>query len=132
MSQHDTVTIRCWTFTGETALEDMVLGVDERAVRDGINQLSSDDFDACLAIVTCRMGVNTYAHLSQVVGHYKGDPNGIWDRSRGAGAPEGNAYEIKPISRIHRVPDALIGPDSPDGIAASHRVAVMHYLLDMG
>ena len=37
--------------TGETALEDMVLGVDERAVRDGINVLSSDDFDACLAIV---------------------------------------------------------------------------------
>jgi len=26
----------------------------------------------------------------------------------------------------------LIGPDSPEGIAVSHRVAVMHYLLDMG
>ena len=25
----------------------------------------------------------------------------------------------------------LIGPDSPEGIAVSHRVAVMHYLLDM-
>ena len=51
MSQHDAVTIRCWQLTGETALEDMVLGVDERAVRDGVNVLSSDDFDACLAIV---------------------------------------------------------------------------------
>ena len=40
MSQHDAVTIRCWQLTGETALEDMVLGVDERAVRDGINVLS--------------------------------------------------------------------------------------------
>ena len=63
---------------------------------------------------------------------YKGDADGIWDRSQGGGAPEGSAYEIKPISRIHRVPDALIGPESPEGIAVSHRVAVMHYLLDMG
>ena len=115
MSQHDAVTIRCWQLTGETALEDMVLGVDERAVRDVINVLTSDDFDACLAIVVCRIGPNFYAHLSQVAGHYKGDASGIWDRSRGTGTPE-----------------ALIGPDSPEGIAVSHRVAVMHYLLDMG
>ena len=132
MSQHDAVTIRCWQLIGETALEDMVLGVDERAVRDGNNVLSSDDFDACLAIVICRMGPNVYAHLSQVAGHYKGDANRIWDHSRGGGAPEGSAYEIKPITRIHRVPDALIGPNCSEGIAESHRVAVMHYLLDMG
>ena len=65
-------------------------------------------------------------------GHYKGDASGIWDRSRGTGAPEGTAYEIKPITRIHRVPKAWIGPDSPEGIALSHRVAVMHCLLDKG
>ena len=99
----------------------MVLGVDERAVRDGINVLSSDDFDACLAIVVCRIGPNFYAHLSQVAGHYKGDASGIWDRSRSSGAPEGTAYEIKPLTRIHRVPEALIGPDSPEGIALSHQ-----------
>ena len=110
----------------------MVLGVDERAVRDGINVLSSDDFDACLAIVVCRMGPNFYAHLSQLAGLYKGDASGIWGRSRGCGAPEGTAYEIKPVTRIHRVPEALIGPDSPEAIAVSIRVAVMHYLLDMG
>ena len=110
----------------------MVLGIDERAVRDGNNVLSSEDFDACLAIVVCRVGLNSFAHLSQVVGHYKGDATGIWDCSRGEGAPAGSAYEIRPITRIHRVPDALIGPQSPDGIAVSHRVAVMHYLLDMG
>ena len=69
---------------------------------------------------------------SQVAGHYKGDASGIWKRSRGNGAPEGTAYEIKPITRIHRVPEALIGPESPEGIAVFHRVAVMHYLLDMG
>ena len=46
MSQHDTVTIRGWQLTDETVLEDMVLGVDECAVRNGFNVLSSDDFDA--------------------------------------------------------------------------------------
>ena len=134
MSQHDAVTIRCWQLTGETVLEDMVLGVDERAVRDGINVLSSDDFDACPAIVVCRMGPISMRTSPQVAGHYKGDASGIWDRSRGSGAPEGTAYEIKPLTRIHCVPAALIGPDSPEGIALSHRVpvAVMHYLLDMG
>ena len=100
----------------------MVLGVDECAVRDGINVLTSDDFDACLAIVVCRIGPNFYAHLSQVAGHYKGDASGIWDRSRGNGAPEGTAYEIKPLTRIHGVTEALIGPDSPEGIAVSHRM----------
>ena len=53
MSQNDAFTIRCWQLTGETALEDIVLGVNERAVREGINVLWSDDFDACLAIVVC-------------------------------------------------------------------------------
>ena len=119
MSQRVTVTIRCWQLTAKTALEEMGLDVDERAVRDGIN-------------VVCRIGPNCYAHLSQVAGHYKGDASGIWDRSRGNGAPEGMAYEIKPLTSIHRVPEALIGPDSPEGIAVSHRVAVMHYLPDMG
>ena len=132
MGQHDAVTIRCWQLTGETALEDMVLGVDELAVRDGINVLSSDDFDACLAIVVCRMGPNFYAHLSQVAGHHMADVSWIWDRSRGNGAPEGTAYEIKPVTSIKHVFEALIGPDSPKGIAVSNRVAVMHYLLDMG
>ena len=131
MSQHDAVTIRCWQLTGETTLEDLVLDVDQRAVRDGINLLSSDDFDACLAIVLCHMGPNFYAHLSQVAGHYKGDASGIWDRIRDTGAPERTAYEIKPLTRIHRVPEALIGPDSPEAIAVSHRVAVMHCLLEM-
>ena len=55
MSQHDALTIRCWQLTGEMALEDMVLDVNERAVRDVINVLSSDDFAACLVIEVCRM-----------------------------------------------------------------------------
>ena len=77
------------------------------------------------------MGPNFYAHLSQVAGHYKGDASGIWDRSRESGAPEGTAYEIKPVTPIHRVPEALIGPAFAEGIAVSHRFAVMHSLLDM-
>ncbi len=110
----------------------MVLGVDERAVRDWSNVLSSDNFDAFLTIVVCRMGTNFNAHLSQVAGHHKGDASGILDRRCGNGAPEGTAYEIKPVPCIHRVPEALIVPDSPEGIAVFHRVAVKHFLLDMG
>ena len=93
--------------------------------------LSSDVFDACLAIVVCRIRPNFYVHLPQMAGHYKGDASGIWDRTRGTCAPDGTAYEIKPVSRIHCASEALIGPDSPEGIAVSHRVAFMHYLLDM-
>ena len=96
MSQYDAVTIRCWRFAGETALEDMVLDVDERTVRDEINVLSSDDFDACLAIVVSHWP-NVYAHLSQVAGHYKGAASGFCDCSRRIGFPEGTAYEIKPL-----------------------------------
>ena len=44
----------------------------------------------------------------------------------GETALDGMAYEIKPVTRIHRVPEALIGPDSPEGIAVSHRVDLMH------
>ena len=73
-------------------------------------------------------GAHFYARLSQVAGLYKGDASGIWDRSRGSGASEGTAYEIKPVTRIHRVPEELIGLDSPEGIAVSHQVAITHYL----
>ena len=132
MSQHREVSIHCWELTGDQALEDMVLGIDERAVRGNRITLSSEEFDASLALVVCRIGSNTFAHLAQAVGLYKGDASKIWDQSRGSGPPEGPAYEIKCISRIHRVPDELLGPDDPDGVALSHRVALMHYLLDMG
>ena len=47
------INVRCWSYHGEGALEDLVLGIDERAVRDASNQLSSDEFDECLAIVFC-------------------------------------------------------------------------------
>ena len=67
-----------------------------------------------------------------MAGPYKCDASGIWDRSRGYGALGGPAYEIKPDTRIHRVPEALIGPHSPEGIAVSHQVAITQYLLDMG
>ena len=50
----------------------------------------------------------------------------------GADHPPGHTYEIKAISRIHRVPDELAGPMNDHGIADHYRVAVLHYLLDMG
>jgi hypothetical protein len=126
------INIRSWRYVGETALEDMILGMDECAVRDSNNVVSSDEFYECIAIVVCQMGANIFAHAAQLSGHYKGDTTGIWDCSRGVGPPAGHSYEIKVISRIHRVPDELAGPINHHGIADHYRVAVLHYLLDMG
>ena len=126
------INIRSWLYEGDSCLEDMVLGVEEKADRDGANHLSSEEFDSCLGIVVCRIGTNTFANLVQVVGHYRGEASLVWDRSRGEGPPAGETYEIKVLSRIHRVPDAVTGPLSDTGIHPDHRAAVLHYLLDMG
>lgn len=126
------INIRCWQHKGSSPLEDLVLGIDERVVMDSSNTLSSDEFDACIAIVFCKTECNTYAHLAQVVGLYKGDPAIIWDVSPNQSSRNGQAYEIKPISHIHRIPDAVAMPLEDMGFAFSQRMAVMHYLLDMG
>ena len=94
------ITVRSWLYEGSCALENIVLGMEERAVRDGGNHLSTDEFDACLAIVVCRIGSNTFAHLGQIVGLYRGDARQIWDRSKDCGPPEGETYEMKPLTRI--------------------------------
>lgn len=126
------INIRSWRYVGQTALEDMVLGMDECAIRDTYNIVSSDEFDECIAIVVCQIGENIFAHAAQICGHYKGETANVWDCSRGAGPPHGHTYEMKAISRIHRVPDQLAGPINDHGIADHYRVAVLHYLLDMG
>ncbi len=59
------ITACSWLYDGSYALENMVLGIEERAVRDGSNHISTDEFDACLAIVICRIGLNTFAHLDR-------------------------------------------------------------------
>ncbi len=79
------ITVRSWLYEGSCALENMVLGMEERAVRDSINQLSTDEFDACLAIIVCRSGANTFAHLGQIVGHYRGDLSRSGTAARMAG-----------------------------------------------
>ena len=56
----------------------------------------------------------------------------VWDRSGGAETPPGHTYEIKSVSRIHRVTNNIAVPMTDHGIAGHYRVAVMHYLLDMG
>ena len=86
------ITVRSWPYEGSDALENMVLGMEERAVRDSFNQLSTDEFDACLAIVVCRSEANTFAHLGQIVGLYRGDAQQIWDRSTDGGPTEGETY----------------------------------------
>ena len=79
------INIRSWLYEGDSCLEEMVLGVEEKAVRDGANHLSSEEFDSCLGIVVCRIGTNTFANLVQVLGHYRGETSLVWDRSRGEG-----------------------------------------------
>ena len=132
MKPSSQINIRSWRYVGTTALEDMILGMDECAVRDTHNVVSSDEFYECIAIIVCQMGDNIFAHAAQISGHYKGEASDVWDYSRGGGPPPGHTYEIKAISRIHRVPDELAGPMNDHGIADHYRVAVLHYLLDMG
>ena len=101
------ITVRSWLYEGSCALENMVLGMEERAVRDGGNHLSTDEFDACLAIVVCRIGSNTFAHLGQIVGLYRGDARQIWDRSKDCGPPDGETCRPQHFSLFdHRARSA--------------------------
>ena len=87
------INIRSWLYSGESCLEDMVLGMEEKAIRDSSNRLSSEEFDACLGIVVCRVESHTFAHLAQIVGHYRGNPSEVWDLSRtGSTSQDGETY----------------------------------------
>ena len=132
MSSHREINIRSWHYSGQSALDNLVLGIDERAVMDNTNVLSSDEFDACLAIISCHNGFNIYAHLAQVVGFYKGDVSKIWDNSPQPVQVIGQAYEIKPITHIHHIPVELSNAMNDTGFPEQHRVAIVHYLFDMG
>ena len=78
------------------------------------------------------MGGNIFTHAAQIAGHYKGGATGAWGRSRGAGPPPGRTYKINSVSRIHRVTNGIAGLMTDHGIADHYRVAVMHFVLDMG
>ena len=110
----------------------MIIGMNKCAARDTHNVVSSDDFYECIAIIACPIGDSIFAHAAKISERYKGEASDVWDCSRGGGPPPGHAHEIKAISRIHRVPDELAGPMNYHGIADHYRVAVLHYLLDMG
>jgi len=110
----------------------MVFRIEEKAVRNGANNLFSEEFDPCLGIVICQIGTNNFAHLVHIVGHHGREVSIVWQRSRGEGAPAGKAYEVKGLSRIHRVPYAVTGPLSDTGINPEHRAAAPHYMLDIG
>ena len=81
MSQSSQINIHSWLYSGQTALEDMILETDDCAIRDTNNVVSSDEFYECIAIVVCQMGDNIFAHAAQIAGHYKGDAAGVWDLS---------------------------------------------------
>ena len=60
MKPSSQINIRSWRYVGTTALEDMILGMDECAVRDTHNVVSSDEFYECIAIIVCQMGDNKH------------------------------------------------------------------------
>ena len=132
MNQNSQINIRTWRYFGQSALEDMILGMDECAIRDTHNIVSSTEFYECIAIVVCQIEGNVFAHAAQISGHYKGEADLVWNRSRGNGPPPGLTYEMKPVTRIHCVPADIVGPMNDYGVVEHYRVAVLHYLLDMG
>ena len=62
-----------WLHVGQTTLEDMILGINECAIRDTNNIASSGEFYEFIAIVVCQMVDNIFAYAAQIAGHYKGD-----------------------------------------------------------
>ena len=132
VNQSSQINIRSWLYKGQTALQDMILGMDECAIRDTNNVVSSDEFYECIAIVVCQIENNIFAHAAQIAGHYKGEASDVWDHSQGTGPPPGHTYEIKSVSRIHRVPNSIARPMNEHGISEHYRVAALHYLLDIG
>ena len=83
MKPSSQINIRSWRYVGTTALEDMILGMDECAVRDTHNVVSSDEFYECIAIIVCQMGDNIFAHAAQISVHYKCEASDVWDYNRG-------------------------------------------------
>ena len=51
MKPSSQINIRIWRYVGTTALEDMIIGMDESAVRDTHNVFSSDEFYESTAII---------------------------------------------------------------------------------
>ena len=120
------IILRNWFYEGTCVLENMVLGMEERALRDGCNHLSTNEFDACLAIVICLIGSKTFAHLGQFVGINRCDAQQICYHSENDGLSEGETYELKPLTRIHRVPDEVCGPIENEGVNEDQRATVVH------
>ena len=87
MKINSQINIRSWCYVGTTALEDMILGMDECAVRDIHNVVSSDKFFECIVIIVCHIGDNIFSDAAQISGHYKGEASDVWDCSRGSGLP---------------------------------------------
>ena len=48
------ITFRSWFYEGSCVLENTIFGMEERAVRDGCNHLSNNEFDACLGSLCAR------------------------------------------------------------------------------
>lgn len=127
--------VRCWTYAGPTALEDMNLGVGAGAVRDGRNKPSEAEFGDCIAIVLCNVALpreepRYFAHLGEITGIFQGDADLLWANS--GNQPNGIAYAMKPVTRIVSLPRVVAGEVFQAGINKANRSRVIHYLLTHG
>ena len=100
-------------------------------MRDGCNHLSTDEFDACLAIVVCRIGSNTFAHLGKMLACTSATRQ-IWNRIMDCGPSEGETYKLNRLPASTVFPNEVYGPIEEDSVHAGHRDAVVHYRLDTG
>ena len=107
--------------------------MDESAVRDDSNQLLSEEFDdswqLCFAKpitivlhILVRLLATTRATLKRF---------GTAVHLGGLRYP-GGTYEMKPLTRVHRVPSSLFGELGDGVINLEQRISVVYYLLDMG
>ena len=127
--------VRCWTYAGPTALEDMILGIEEGAVKDGRNKPSEAEFGNCIAIVLCnaaepRDEPRYLAHLGEITGLFEGDADSLWANSKNK--PNGIAYSMKAITNVIRLPREIAGEVFQAGINKANRARVVHYLLSNG
>lgn len=127
--------VRCWTYAGPTALEDMNLGIAAGAVKDGRNKPSEAEFGECIAIVLCnaappREEPRYFAHLGEITGMFEGDADLLWANS--GNKPNGTAYSMKPVTRVVPLPRDVAGEVFQAGINLANRSRVVHYLLMHG
>ena len=117
VSQRDAVTIRCWQLTVKPPSRTWSSGL--------MNVPCVMGSMFCLLTTLMPVWPRRLSHGAELLCTSVSGGGALRAMPMGSGpqpwrwCADGIAYEIKPISRIHRVPEALIGPESSEGIAVT-------------